>query len=647
MKLFAFDTETHLGPPEQPGLAAPPMVCGSIADENGAHLLSRPECRQWFANAVKTDAHLVGCNLPYDLGVMCADDPRLLDDVFAALDAGRLHDIAIREALIDIARGALVEKDGGGPRYGLELLADRRLGVDLSAEKKGGDSWRLRYQRLEHLPIEQWPWAARIYPIRDAYFTREIFLTQEGGPNLHTETHELRAAFAFELMRIWGLRTDPDTVRQLRARVEATDRELTEEFTKAGILRPDGSENKKHLQALVTAAYRGDPPKTNPSTKFPDGQVATDRDTLTESGDPLLEKYGRAGKNDKYLTTYLPIVERGTVVPWNPSFNPIVATTRASSNAQQFPKKGGVRECFRARPGRILSSTDIGGMELRTMSQRAIYELGYSKMADVLNSGADPHCIVAAQFMGISYEEAVARKDAKDPELGVFRDLGKIFNFGRGGGMGAGAMAYNARAKDDVRFCLVTKRADVCGVEKSEVWVQGKKKRVCALCIAIAKELGNGWLKAWPEQQELFWRAGKLTKDGEVDAVIPGSNVVRGRCGYSQWLNTPFQGLGAALVKDAQYRISKEMHTDRRSPMWGSHLLLAVHDELIAEHPLECASEAADRLAFIMRETHKQWTPDLAPAVEAEPALSYILSKEAKSKFVGGRWTIWEPKKAA
>lgn len=643
MELWGFDTETHLS---QPGLAAPPMVCASIAGELVVSLLSKREALAWFrVRLLESGAHLVGTNIAYDLAVCAAEDPTLLDLIFAALDRGCIHDIAIREALLDIARGELVDRgdEGVGIRYGMTLLAQRHLGLDIKESKKSPDAWRRRYAHLEHLPIEQWPWAARVYPLRDAAYPREIFLLQEGGPNLHDEPNQVRAAFALQLMSVWGMRSNPTTVAELRARVEAQDQRSTVEFQAHGILRDDGTENRKRLAELVTLAYQGDPPMTKPTARFPHGQVSSDRDTLTESGDARLENYGRAGKNDKYLTTYLPKLEQGIKQPWNPSFNVLVATTRVSSDAQQFPKAGGVRDGWVSRPGTVICSVDYGGLELRTMSQRAIWEVGYSDMAEVLNSGRDPHVIAAASFMGIPEADAVARRKAKDKVFGTFRDLGKIWNFGKGGGMGPGAMTYNARAGKNgetttapdgtvlvgSRFCLLLGRSERCGESKVVVKVQGKQRRICRVCLEVAKDLDAGWLKAWPEQAALFRRASQLTNGRRlVTAMIPVANIARGECGYTQWLNTPFQGLGAAGAKRAMWLVCREMYNDRSSPMWNSKLLLNVHDELISELPEAMASKAGDRKAYIMREALKEFVPDLAKSVEAEPALNTTMNKD-------------------
>ncbi|MFY1826110.1 DNA polymerase [Myxococcus fulvus] len=663
MKLWSFDTETWL---IQPGLLAPPLVCGSVAAQapGTERLLDKAQARAFFREAITDpDTHLVGANLVYDLGVMAADDPRLVAPIFAALDAGRLHCVQVREALIDIARGMYgVDPSTGrkldddeGARYPLALLVQRHLGLDISEEKKNPRAWRLRYAELDGVPVERWPQEAADYPKRDARHTLDVYYRQEAiareapnGGNLHAEADQMRAAFALHLASIWGMRTNGASVTQLRERVEREWRENRAKFKAAGIYREDGTKDSKRLAALVTAAYDGQPPITAPSDKFPQGQVATDRDTLLGSGDALLEDLGKSGRVDKYKSTYLDVVEAGTAHPINPRFNVLVSTTRVSSDYQQLPQKGGIREVHEARPGFVYCSVDYGGLELRTMAQRAIWELGFSKMADALNSGLDVHTLAAAEFLGASYGELLAKVKAKEPVAVAFRQLAKILNFGKGGGMTGGSLVYNARAKDRVSFCLLAKRADVCGVERVVVHVQRKPKMVCRACVEVAKELDTNWLNAWPEQRELQHRAKSRTYGGGfTDVMIPGANILRGACGYTQILNTPFQGLGAVGCKRAMWRVSREMYVDRSSPLYGSRLVLMVHDELISELRADAPQrlhDAAERKAELMRQAMREVTPDLAPSIEAEPALSRIMSKDvATVRDSSGRLLVWEP----
>lgn len=645
MLLFGFDTETHV---RQPGIAAPPLVCGSIArPEPGTEtLLSRTGARLWFREHIKK-SRIVGMFLAYDLCVMMADDPEIVEDVFRAADEGRLHDIAIREALLDIARGCHgIDPETGrkldddeGAYYPLHVLVMRYFGIDIKDSKKNPDTWRTRYHELEHVPLSDWPAEAADYPRRDARHTIDVFLAQEkqaeqepNGGNLHAEADQVRASLALQLASLWGVRTEEAAVTALRSKVEREWNENRKKFQEFGIFRKDGTKDTKKLRELVTLAYNNDPPFTPPSAKNPEGQVATDRDTLADSGDPVLEDLAKAGKVDKYRSTYLPKIEQGIHVPINARFNPLVSTTRVSSDYQQLPQKGGIRECHRSRPGRVYCSVDYGGLELRTMAQRAIWEVGYSKMADALLAKEDVHSSAAATFLSETYASLLLKVKAKEPNAVSFRALAKIFNFGKGGGMGDAAMAYQARAKDNVKFCLLAKTCDKCGIERQPVKVQGKVKMVCAACVAVSKKYGSLWLEAWPEQKELFGIAKTLVRNGSLtDAMIPGANILRGLCGYTQWLNTPFQGLGAVGAKLATWRVAQEMYTNRRSPLYGSRLVLQVHDELIAEllflSPWQL-TDAAERMAEIMRQAMRETTPDLAGAIEADPALGFLLSKD-------------------
>lgn len=646
MRAVAVDTETHL---IQPGLAAPPLVCLSWHDGQRSGLLRRDEALEWYARQLAdADVLLVGCNVVYDLGVLCAARPELTEATFAAVEAGRISSIDIREALMDIARGELSDEDDGtGRRYSLALLVARHLGKDISADK-GADGWRLRYAQLEPLPLAEWPMEAVDYPLRDARYTFDVWQAQAKASalvdicrqNLTDEPRQVRAAWALRLTSMWGLRVSRERYGALKASVDAEHARARGEFSRHGIYRPNGTKDTKKLGELVSAAYGGKPPIA------PTGKVATDRDTLLESGDPVLVALGKSGRNDKLRSTYLPMLERGLDAPWNPSFNVLVATGRVSSDAQQFPQAGGIRECFEPRPGHVFCSVDYGGLELRTMSQRAIWTVGFSRMAEALNRGQDVHTLAAASFLSVSYEELLPKVKAKEKQATSYRALAKVFNFGKGGGLGAGGMAFNAREKDGVRFCLLLGRASQCGTRTVDVFAKGKSKKVCAVCVAVAKELGDAWLEAWPEQAELFAMAGRLTQgDTTVAVEVPGSRRVRGACRYTQWLNTPFQGLGGDLAKDATWRVSREMYVDRKSPLYGSRLVLMVHDELIAELPEERAPEAAERMAHLMREAAREWLPDLGPSIEAEPAISRILSKSmATVRDAAGRLQLWEAK---
>lgn len=649
MKLWGFDTETYL---IQPGLPAPQLVCGSWADETTEQITLRKETLYRFNDHLTAGDHLTGVNHAYDIVVCASEEPDLLSLIFTAGNAGQLHCSAVLEALGDIAKDLLFKdyetgksfaKDDLGGRYSMALLAKRYLGQDITAEKTG-DVWRYKYGTLAGVPLEQWPAEAIDYPKRDARRHRDIRVAQRNHPNKHDEAKQVRAAIAIQLMVTWGFRTDADYVESLDREVDGLWNAAREEFAKKGIYRPDGSKDMKKLQSMVLAAYNGDPPKTK------GGGVATDRDTLAESEDPVLVKLGSLGKNDKRKNVYIPALRAGVDVPVSPQFNVLVATGRVSSDWQQMPQKGGIREAVVSRGylaklqkhnlalkqlwerlgDTVISSNDYGGLELRTMSQRAIEDkdVGFSKMADYLNAGKDAHSYVGGFFLGLSLEQFLERK----AELKPLRDVAKMFNFGAGGGAGPFAIAYNAKVKDNIRFCLTLKRATKCGVKKVKGFLNQQEKRVCALCVEIAKELKAKWLRAWPEQGLLFEKASRLTAGNrKVSSTTFGSNRVRGGCGYTQWLNNPFQGAGGDGMKAAMWRIQEAAYTDRRSPLWGSRVFLNVHDELLTEHPWDRRHDAAFEVARIMVSTMDEITPDVKN--EVKPALMRRLFKSASDVY--------------
>ncbi len=446
MRLVAYDTETHL---IQPGLAAPPLVCGSVADETpgSERFLTADEARATFkALLTDPDVLLGGQNLAYDLGIHAAEDPSLVDPIFQSLEEGRMVDSKILEALHDNARGLM----GLDPAtlqpasvYSLAALETRYLGIDRSADKV--DGWRLNYALLHGVPVCEWPDAAVQYPRADARGTLEVLrrqlqaprrehrlVTVEGhtecafcGPieppltecpspeaplaevrhNLQCIVQEMRPAWVLRLSQIWGMRTDEEMVPVLCAEIVRKHEESRRLYFLQGLVRvrpcnkKEGeweraddisprwlidmqeeisnqpvqewherrlkdlhdchlalgkgrpirfAEDRAVIKALVEAAYSGDPPLTSGGASGKQ-QTSISRDTLSESGNELLEEYGDAGPNEKLYSTYVRVLQQGTRIPICPNYDSIKATQRTSyyePNLQQLPRKGGVREAF-------------------------------------------------------------------------------------------------------------------------------------------------------------------------------------------------------------------------------------------------------------------------------------------------------------
>lgn len=254
-RLVAFDTETHL---IQPGLLAPPLVCGSRAwlgdDGVRAEFLDKQRARGEFARLGKSDAIVAGVSFAYDVGV-CLQDAHDLAPAYAAVitrewfakyDRDEVFECTAAQALDAIARGCLFKDPRtDGPltdpetgrrsgRYSLSIMADLCLG---RRDAKKNDFWRLRYGVLEHVPLKDWPEEATVYPADDARNTWEIASHQaEHLFNLHNQPDQARAALALHLACAHGFRTDGAAVAELKRCVLLSRSRTAQRFRDLGFL---------------------------------------------------------------------------------------------------------------------------------------------------------------------------------------------------------------------------------------------------------------------------------------------------------------------------------------------------------------------------------------------------------------------------
>lgn len=303
MILTAIDTETDL---VQPGLAIPPLVCGSrLSVEVGRSIpgpcapLDPRECVEHLRGVLSDrDQVLVGLNVFFDLAVIHQHALRsgldLMPKIFTKLEAGLVWDVGLAEQLHAIALGRLgcdlVTGARLTGRYSLEVVVEQALG---RRDAKVNDRWRLRYWQLRGVPIRRWPESATKYLHDDVRNPLEVALAQmgqapirgrhrwaEGGEcarcggrdasrecmaiearqNLHDLAEQCRAAWALTLAGAHGFARDSrviELVAEAYAREHAPGSD--DAFRAAGITRPDGSTDQGALKRLVVEAYTDDP----------------------------------------------------------------------------------------------------------------------------------------------------------------------------------------------------------------------------------------------------------------------------------------------------------------------------------------------------------------------------------------------------
>lgn len=589
-----------------------------------------------------------GQNIAYDWGCLLAEAPALFRSIWKLYKEGKVFDLGIAAFLDAVYDGRSTDKklfNRQGKvigRYSLAEVVKETLDRD---DAKENDKFRLSYAMLEGVPLEQWPEVAKQYPLDDVRngYEAGIVMLEGRYQNLCDHKTQAWAAFCMHLGAIHGVRTDPARVSALTGRISAEIKELKDTYAKKGFYRVEKKKgvesyvkNTGFLKELVSNAYNGSPPRTET------GAVSTERVVLEDSGSELLEGFTKISKLEKF-STYFATLEEGTRVPINVKPNPVLATGRSSYEGliQLMPRKGGVRECFVARPGTVWCSVDYAAVELSTLAQVCLWTVGQSNLADFINKGLDPHCGLGAEMTGQQY--AVFNTLHKEGHTATtdIRQGAKAGNFGFPGMMGAPKFVI-AKRREGMRVCELFYRDGQCGKEKTAGW-KGRDidYPLCVRCLEKAQFIRDHYLQKWTEIS-LYWQWVQVElekNDGRLTQFVSGR--VRGGLNPPAAANTMFQGLAADGAKRALIRLTEHMYLDDRSPLYLSRLVIFAHDEIILEIPEERAHDAAVLQAEIMVEEMAKVCPDVR--ISAEPALMRRWYKEAKAVYVDKKLVPWEP----
>lgn len=645
----AFDTETAL---IRVGSLAPPLTCVSYAyarNDTGLCWVGRPSCyetvREWLTDE---SLLLVGLNTAFDCAVLAAEWPDLLPLICKAYERDRITDIGLRQKLIDIAKGqfrgytdaqAAWEKQKGAFKkheYSLAALAERYL-----KKIRDKDTHRLGFGELRGIPPEEWPKGATEYAIEDATDTIEIFQMQKVDARAYQDQfRQARAAFGLHLISCWGIRTDEQQITKLEKTAEAEFHRARSLCQENGLVRATGVRDTKKAKARMVQVMEGLQESTKKTDAFielrrkrdegdtalltardlknledPLFGISVDEEACETSGDDLLIAYSKVTSLTTVVETHIPALKNGINWPIQPRFETLMETGRTSCkghdpkgstygyqmhNVRRMP---GIRECFTARPGKLYADADFSGLELHTWAQTCLWALGESKLAEALNARVDPHLILAAQMMGVTYEEAKARYKAEDEKAVEARQFAKIGNFGFQGGMAA--KTFRAWARQAYRVKFTQEQADFIHLS---------------------------WKLAWPEAGPYFEWIELQCNIGDLATITQfHSERIRGLIPFTVAANTFFQGLGADATKAALFVIQKECYVDESSPLFGCRMVNYLHDSYMIEVPeeLKAADAAATRLVKAMCDEAGKWLPDVPP--RAEVALMKHWSKKAKS----------------
>lgn len=346
--------------------------------------------------------------------------------------------------------------------YDLASVGYRATGIRLKKE----DTWRLRYGELKDVPIEKWPADAVSYPLDDTRMTLNVFLNQEEHSEYNEDRYrQARGAFGLHLTQIWGLKTCAKSVDELEKQCTEALVAIEEGLKEVGFVRKNGSRDTRKAQARMvevckaggkvipltesgekklkeiletgglTEKKRVNKQESEVFTPVPEnnvyefiaakGGICLDNDACDGSEDDLLEDYAEFSSLQKMLSNEVPTLKQGVTYPIHTSYG-LAASGRVTSSRPnvQNPKRSGavyrngklkytlpdVRECWLPRDGYVYAQADFSSLELHTLAQYCVSKFGESKLAEALNAGVDPHTDLAASILGMSYEEASARK---------------------------------------------------------------------------------------------------------------------------------------------------------------------------------------------------------------------------------------------
>ncbi len=522
-------------------------------------------------------------------------------------------------------------------------------------------------------------------------FAAELLPEAKRRFGLLTESLQVRGAIALGQIERNGISLDREQVETTKAKlsdeVASTIRKLENLPEVCGLFK-----RSKTGELILTASRKPSVNKLRLGEILDDVAVNLQiadvpRTEKTKEISHAMKYWSQHSEHSPFLSLWVQLEEASklcqffkglTTTRIHPRYSTLVRTGRTSCskpNIQQLPRAGGFREMIVPSPGYVFLGIDYAAIELRTLAAICEKRYGRSQLADVIRQGIDPHSFTASMFEGVSLE-----KFSMLPAKKQLRQQAKALNFGIPGGLGAKSLvdyaaatynvmltieqassfrdrliqevypeltnylkedavaslarnletsAYRVRAHFDTDAVLGAAKRIVAGKNKASGDVYGK-----GFVDRIWNSLGE--LNQCPKlANRIASRAtGELlSKDLFNSPVATITGRLRGKVGYTQSRNTPFQGLAADGAKIALWDLYRA----------GYRSVAFVHDEVLIELPINADHTAeAARIDRILCDAMQKLTGSVP--IACEYALSDRWYKEAEAVVdEDGRLQRWEP----
>jgi hypothetical protein len=631
----SFDWETALF---RPGLQAPPPVVLSWCVPDLGEVGIAPSFATPLRELLRSGVRWAGVNIGFDMAVAVAWGVITPQELFDAYDQNLIIDLGIFERVAEIG--------GWTPRKVLSLEV---MATYYGLPKPDKGDVRISFEPLLGTDLSAYTPEQIRYSLDDSVLGAKLFKRQiqrfDGRVHVNDVAELTRDAFRLYLTRAWGIGTDHTRVHILEEETEAAIKELEIVAKQAGFVRENGKQNQKVVRDWVYAAYEGDPPMTRPNknrkSKKPFvPQVKIDKETLVQSGNPILEALADYGSWRSIRSGDLKFLLNGIKAPIHTKFG-LADTTRTTSSKpnlqnirratrkdctscgrsspayvkscphcgqNDWRQRQGIRECFIPPDGCCFVAIDHSGLELVTLAQCCVWMLGRRNMANFINEhGASAlHDQIGAEIVGCSFQEGLERKRAGDKEFKNARNCAKVVNFGRPGGLSAPTLVLYAKT--------------AYGIEIS---------------LQFAEYLIDLWERINPDGAAYLKNIRNFQRGRRFDVTIPGTTIQRNQITYCSAANDGFQGLGARIEGAVGYEIAKEILL-RNFP---ARVCNFIHDEFIFVAPIGTQTYVAKRAYEIMTgPTVQRFLPDVK--IDAEFAAMDRWSKSAEAIWENGELQV-------
>lgn len=530
--------------------------------------------------------------------------------------------------------------------------------------------WKENAQRYEIAPdaLKKWGPLSEAIQVRGAISLAHLSRTplridMEARQRLEDETRLLLAG-AFEAVEL----RDKEILRRHSAKARKYTPGSYKIAAKTGLPSFNDGVLKRVLEEEAKALQVS--PPQSPGKKGGTSTSAKEWAKYAEKS-PFIQAWGSLEKNAKLLQF---LVELNSQEIYT-SYDLLKRTGRTSAashkvrkgekaipsvNIQQMPRDERIRGLFLADVGDKLAAADYAFIELRTLAAACVGRYGRSKLKDVIvqhaqEGGADPHEVMAAALMKLPMSEF---KKLPKEEQKKARQNGKALNFGFPGGLGvAKFIAYaqqnygvtftEAEAKEAKKawFTTYPEMRDYLGDTTAEALAYNLGMRVCDIRAiwpcqsqwhdplrrvkdtlyeaewAMSKEdaaalmslIVNHRRELLPLLEETAtWR--KLHDDLFLFRACTLTGRVRGRTGYCDGANTPFQSSASDGGKEAVWRLLYA----------GFNVKAFIHDEILVGLAEKTAARDVKRV-----EEH------MVKGMEGVLGLGIPVAVEAK---VGDKW---------